>query len=100
MVTILTMCFPLMFGQITSQFFDYSWHLWQSDMQTILNGFSSLAQVTNSNASHDELHLTCERWFLCSKIIRQLIVSGFPSDEKSLQVVCCPRGFLLTFILY
>ncbi|XP_076958447.1 uncharacterized protein LOC143634179 isoform X1 [Bidens hawaiensis] len=75
------------FAQISSQFFDYSWHLWQSDMQTVLNGFSSLAQITSSNASHDDLYLTCERWFLCSKIIRQLIVSGFPSDEKSLQEV-------------
>lgn len=78
------------FAEITSQFFEYSWHLWQTDMKTILNGFSSLTQITNSNASEihqDELYLTCERWFLCSKIIRQLIVSGFPSDEKSLQEV-------------
>ncbi|XP_071722890.1 uncharacterized protein [Rutidosis leptorrhynchoides] len=75
------------FAEISSQFFDYSWHLWQTDMQTILNGFASLAQNTNSNPSHDELYLTCERWYLCSKIIRQLVVSGFPSDEKSLQEV-------------
>ncbi|XP_071697003.1 uncharacterized protein [Rutidosis leptorrhynchoides] len=75
------------FAEISSQFFDYSWHIWQSDMQIILNGFASLAQNTNLNPSHDELYLTCERWFLCSKIIRQLIVSGYPSDEKSLQEV-------------
>ncbi|KVI11424.1 hypothetical protein Ccrd_010162 [Cynara cardunculus var. scolymus] len=90
------------FAEISSQFFDYSWHLWQSDMQTILNGFSSLAQITTSNASehhHDELYLICERWFLCSKIIRQLIVSGFPSDEKSLQLVALPTTSVINYLV-
>ncbi|CAK9150403.1 unnamed protein product [Ilex paraguariensis] len=78
------------FAEISSQFFDYSWHLWQRDVQTILLGFSALAQNFSSNASdlhHDDLYLICERWFLCSKIIRQLIISGFPSDAKSFQEV-------------
>ncbi|KAM7467952.1 hypothetical protein LguiB_015514 [Lonicera macranthoides] len=78
------------YAEISSQFFDYSWRLWQSDVQTILHGFSALAQNLSPNASephHEDLYLTCERWFLCSKIIRQLIISGFPSDAKSLEEV-------------
>ncbi|XP_055812691.1 uncharacterized protein LOC129882425 isoform X2 [Solanum dulcamara] len=78
------------FAEICTQFFDYSWHLWQTDVQTILHGFSALAQTFGGSAAelhHDDLYLTCERWFLCSKIIRQLIISGFPSDAKTLQEV-------------
>lgn len=85
--------------QISSQFFDYSWRLWQSDMQTILLGFSTLAQSYNPNAleqHHDELYLISERWLLCLKIIRQLITSGFPSDAKSVQVVTS-SSFLFVF---
>ncbi|GFY82389.1 ARM repeat superfamily protein [Actinidia rufa] len=66
------------------------WHLWQSDLQTILHGFSLLTQNTSSNASElhqDDLYLTCERWLLCTKIIRQLIISGFPIDAKLIQEV-------------
>ncbi|XP_050205030.1 uncharacterized protein LOC126655060 isoform X2 [Mercurialis annua] len=78
------------FAEISSHFFDYCWRLWQSDVQTILHGFSAIAQSYNSNAlkqHHDELYLTSERWLLCSKIIRQLIVSGFQSDAKCIQEV-------------
>ncbi|GLT55700.1 hypothetical protein SLA2020_287960 [Shorea laevis] len=78
------------FAEISSHLFDYSWHLWQSDVQTILHGFSTIAQGYSSNAveqHHDELYLTCERWLLCSKIIRQLIISGFQSDAKCIQEV-------------
>ncbi|KAJ4704392.1 importin-11-like [Melia azedarach] len=78
------------FSEISSHLFDYSWHLWQSDVQTILHGFSTIVPGYNSNTleqHHDELYLTCERWLLCLKIIRQLIVSGFPSDAKCIQEV-------------
>lgn len=78
------------YAEITSHFFDYSWRLWQSDVQTILHGFSTLAQGYSSNTSeqhHDDLNLICERWLLCLKIIRQLITSGFASDAKSIQEV-------------
>ncbi|KAM1351605.1 hypothetical protein COP2_032275 [Malus domestica] len=78
------------FAEISAQFFDYSWHLWQSDMQTILHGFCTISESYNSNAlelHQDELYLTCERWLLCLRIICQLIVSGFPSDAKCLQEV-------------
>ncbi|KAL5540225.1 hypothetical protein UlMin_044171 [Ulmus minor] len=78
------------FAEISSHFFDYSWHLWQSDVQTILHGFSTLAQSFNSNPleqHHEELFLTCERWLLCLKIIRQLVIFGFPGDAYSVQEV-------------
>ncbi|CAN4115888.1 unnamed protein product [Withania somnifera] len=78
------------FAEICAQFFDYNWHLWQTDLQTILHSFSAPAQTFGGSAAelhHDDLYLTCERWFLCSKIIRQLIISGFPSDAKTLQEV-------------
>ncbi|KAK7395087.1 hypothetical protein VNO78_15629 [Psophocarpus tetragonolobus] len=77
------------FAEISSHFFDYSWRLWQSDVQTILHGFSSLSQSCSLNAEDQphELFLTCERWLLCSKIVRQLIISGFQSDSKCFQEV-------------
>lgn len=77
------------FAEISSQFFDYSWHLWQTDLQAILLGFSQLSQ-NGSNALElrpDDLYLTCDRWFLCIKIVRQLLISGFLSDAKSMQEV-------------
>ncbi|GMY25532.1 importin-11 [Fagus crenata] len=78
------------FAEISSHFFDYSWHIWQRDVQAILHGFSTLSQSYNSNdpnQHHDELSLLCERWLLCLKILRQLIISGFPSDAKCVQEV-------------
>lgn len=74
--------------QISSQFFDYSWQLWQRDAQSILHGFSAVAQSSSADDSemHNDLYLTCQRWFLCSKIIRQLIIAGFPGDAKTMQV--------------
>lgn len=78
------------YAEITSHLFGYSWGLWQSDVQAILNSFSTLAQSYTSNAleqCHDELYLMSERWLLCLKIIRQLIISGFPSDSKCVQEV-------------
>ncbi|KAJ0089029.1 hypothetical protein Patl1_31375 [Pistacia atlantica] len=78
------------FAEISSHLFDYSWHLWQSDVQTILRGLSTISPSYNSNAleqHNDELYLTCERWLLCSKIIRQLIISGFQSDAKCIQEI-------------
>ncbi|GAU35098.1 hypothetical protein TSUD_162030 [Trifolium subterraneum] len=48
------------FAEISSQFFDYSWRLWQSDVQALLHGFSALSQNYNSNADDQqhELYLT------------------------------------------
>ncbi|GAB4833991.1 hypothetical protein Ancab_032243 [Ancistrocladus abbreviatus] len=78
------------FAEISAHFFDYSWQLWQSDLQNILHGFSALVQNIGSNTPDvhkDELYLVCERWLLCLKIVRQLTISGLPSDAKSIQEV-------------
>ncbi|KAL5974983.1 hypothetical protein ACLOJK_031659 [Asimina triloba] len=61
-----------------------------SDAQTILNNFTALMQRFPANVSGnnlDDLFLTCERWLLCSKVVRQLVISGFPSDANSVQEV-------------
>ncbi|KAG9453520.1 hypothetical protein H6P81_006424 [Aristolochia fimbriata] len=75
------------FAEISSHLFDYCWHLWRSDVQTILNKFSSGQCFSINTVEQQDLHLTCERWLLCSKIIRQLIISGYQSDAKSVQEV-------------
>ncbi|KAL6508046.1 hypothetical protein OROGR_024241 [Orobanche gracilis] len=79
------------YSEIASQFFDYSWHLWQTDVQNIIHGFSALAQNA-SELQHGDIYLTCERWLLCSKIIRQLIIFGFPSDSNSMLLYCLLGG--------
>lgn len=79
-----------MYAEISSHLFDYSWNLWKSDMEQILQGFSVLVQTFGSNTTEQHLNeqfLICERWLLCMKIIRQLIISGFQSDAKSMQEV-------------
>ncbi|XP_057519328.1 uncharacterized protein LOC130800020 isoform X2 [Amaranthus tricolor] len=78
------------YAEISSHFFDYCWHLWQSDVQRILLGFSELGHNFSSNGldqHQNQLYLICERWYLCLKIIRQLVISGHQSDSKSLQEV-------------
>ncbi|KAL9230690.1 hypothetical protein vseg_006007 [Gypsophila vaccaria] len=78
------------YAEISSHFFDYCWHLWQSDVPIILHSFSELLHNFSSNNSdqrQSELYLTCERWYLCLKIIRQLTISGHQSDSKSMQEV-------------
>ncbi|KAF9615761.1 hypothetical protein IFM89_026227 [Coptis chinensis] len=64
--------------------------LHQNDWQAILSAFSALTQSFASNAPvehQDDLYLTCERWLFCLKAVRQLIISGFQSDAKSMQEV-------------
>ncbi|XP_031489687.1 uncharacterized protein LOC116257214 [Nymphaea colorata] len=78
------------FSEICSHFLEYSWGLWQRDFQTIFHRLSSLPQssfVAAAVEGQDDLQLICERWLLCLKIIRQMILFGFPSDAKSIQVV-------------
>ncbi|XP_020578156.1 importin-11 isoform X2 [Phalaenopsis equestris] len=78
------------FSEIAALLFDYSWSLWKSDVQTILQSFSSLALPDPSNSLREHqssLLLTCERWLFCTKIIRQLIISGNASDATSAQEV-------------
>ncbi|KAG0496429.1 hypothetical protein HPP92_001120 [Vanilla planifolia] len=99
-----------MFAEIASMLFDYSWNLWQSDMRTILQSFAGLIQCIPSSSLMEhqvDLLLTCERWLLCTKIIRQLIISGNASDSTSAQVVqpvkeVCPMllNVIQSFLLY
>ncbi|KAL4189780.1 hypothetical protein AMTRI_Chr08g167070 [Amborella trichopoda] len=78
------------FAEISSHFFGYTWNLWQGDIHTILQQFSLLIQYPVGDKSaelQDGLHLICERWLLCLKIISHMVVSGFPRDSKSMQEV-------------
>lgn len=78
------------FSEIASHLFEYTWNLWQRDVQTILQNFSACSQHITINSlveKQNDLLLTCERWLLCSKIIRQLIISGSPSDVTTVQEV-------------
>lgn len=78
-----------LFCQIASNLFEYCWSLWKTDVQKILQGLSGASQCLPANSlvlQQDNLLLICERWLLCSKIIRQLIISGYPSDSTSLEV--------------
>ncbi|XP_028549715.1 importin-11 isoform X2 [Dendrobium catenatum] len=78
------------FSEVAALLFDYTWNLWKSDVQTILQSFSCLAQCDSSNSlmeHQNDLLLTCERWLFCTKIIRQLIISGNASDATSAQEV-------------
>lgn len=78
------------FSEIAVLLFDCIWNFWQSDLRTILQKFSSLNQSAPSNSLLEHQHdllLTCERWFLCTKIIRQLIIFGNTTDATSAQEV-------------
>lgn len=78
------------FSEIASHLFEYTWSLWQRDVQSILQGFSALSQALTSTSileQQNNMLLTCERWLLCSKIIRQLIISGYASDVTSAEEV-------------
>jgi hypothetical protein len=52
------------------------------------------------NQYHDELSLMCERWLLCLKIIRQLMISRFPSDAKCVQVVISVLWIFFFFFFF
>lgn len=76
--------------QITSHLFEYTWNLWKSDVQTILQNLSMLSQRSDIDSileQSNDLMLICDRWLLCLKIIRQLIFSGYASDSTTAQVV-------------
>ncbi|XP_020265316.1 importin-11 isoform X2 [Asparagus officinalis] len=74
------------FSEIASLLFEYTWSLWQRDVQNILQGFAALSLELASTSiveQQNDMFLTCERWLLCSKIIRQLVISGYASDVTS-----------------
>jgi len=62
------------------------WSQWCSDLNTIIAGLpSALAAPTGPQAQPLLLHF--ERCLLLLKILRRLIVFGFPSDAKTLEPV-------------
>uniref|UniRef100_A0A0E0EGH6 Importin N-terminal domain-containing protein n=1 Tax=Oryza meridionalis TaxID=40149 RepID=A0A0E0EGH6_9ORYZ len=70
------------YAEITSHLFEYTWNLWKSDVQTILQNLSMLSQRSDIDSileQSNDLMLICDRWLLCLKIIRQLIFSGYAS---------------------
>jgi hypothetical protein len=78
------------YAEITSHLFEYTWNLWKSDVQTILQNLSMLSQRSDIDSileQSNDLMLICDRWLLCLKIIRQLIFSGYASDSTTAQVV-------------
>lgn len=78
------------FEEITTQLFDYTWHQWCSDTQSILHEFSfmqSSEQKVFSLEWKEMLQLTCDRWLLCLKAMRRMLIFGVPTDAKSVRMV-------------
>ncbi|KAK8461170.1 hypothetical protein SEVIR_2G454900v4 [Setaria viridis] len=78
------------YAEITGHLFDYTWNLWKSDVQTILQNLSMLLQRNDRDSileQSNDLILICDRWLLCLKIVRQLIFSGYASDSRTAQDV-------------
>ncbi|GFR48983.1 hypothetical protein Agub_g11001, partial [Astrephomene gubernaculifera] len=103
------------FAQVTELLFSHVWGQWCSDTQALL-GPGGLAEALRGGtagtaaagaggtaapppqppASPQQLLQTCERWMLLLKILRRLLLHGFPSDARSLAPVaavhsCCPH---------
>ncbi len=72
--------------KITKQLLDHVWGQWCSDLSTILSGLPE-ALASPSGAQAQPLLLHFERWLLLLKILRRLVVFGFPSDAKTLEPV-------------
>ncbi|PNH03022.1 Importin-11 [Tetrabaena socialis] len=80
-------------GQVTELLFGHVWGQWCSDTQLLL---SALPAGLESATPAQPLLQSCERWMLLLKILRRLILHGFPSDAKALAPVaavhsCCPH---------
>uniref|UniRef100_A0A0A9D5B9 Uncharacterized protein n=1 Tax=Arundo donax TaxID=35708 RepID=A0A0A9D5B9_ARUDO len=78
------------YTEITSHLFEYTWNLWKSNVQTILQNLSMLSQRNDIDSileQSNDLILICDQWLLCLKIVRQLIFSGYASDSRTAQEV-------------
>ncbi|KAJ1292538.1 hypothetical protein BS78_02G399200 [Paspalum vaginatum] len=78
------------YAEITGHLFEYTWNLWKSDVQNILQNLSMLSQRNDIDSileQSNDLILICDRWLLCLKIVRQLIFSGYASDSRTAQEV-------------
>ncbi|GIM07011.1 hypothetical protein Vretimale_11220 [Volvox reticuliferus] len=81
------------FAQVTELLFGHVWGQWCTDTQLLLSG---LPAGLESAAPAQPLMQICERWMLLLKILRRLILHGFPSDARTLAPVaavhsCCPH---------
>ncbi|KAG2435382.1 hypothetical protein HXX76_007454 [Chlamydomonas incerta] len=85
------------FAQVTELLFSHVWGQWCADTQQLLAGLpAGLEAPPAGNAQSQALLQTCERWMLLLKVLRRLILHGFPSDAKTLAPVpavhsCCPH---------
>ncbi|KAL6896683.1 hypothetical protein ACP4OV_007255 [Aristida adscensionis] len=78
------------YAEITNHLFDYTWNLWKSDVQNIIQSLSMLSQRNDIDSileQSNDIILMCDRWLLCLKIVRQLIFSGYASDSRTAQEV-------------
>ncbi|XP_078444953.1 ARM repeat superfamily protein [Wolffia australiana] len=78
------------FREIASHLFGYIWNLWKTDVPKILQHLSG-----HMHLNQEDLILICQRWLLCSKILRQLVISGHPSDttvpeDVAVVIEVCP----------
>ncbi|CAL8468538.1 g8078 [Coccomyxa elongata] len=72
------------FADVTKLLYDSYWNQWLADTTTLLQ---VLPEAVNSSEQNASVVLTFERWLLVLKGLRRLILFGFQSDAKSLQVV-------------
>lgn len=79
------------FAEVSSQLFDHTWHHWYSDTQNLMKTLALIVSSGREGAmspeDQQEFSLTCERWLLCCKSLRRMLIFGFPSDFKSIQEV-------------
>ncbi|KAG2446835.1 hypothetical protein HYH02_008395 [Chlamydomonas schloesseri] len=87
------------FAQVTELLFGHVWGQWCADTQQLLAGLPAGLEAPpagGSTSASQALLQSCERWMLLLKILRRLILHGFPSDAKTLAPVpavhsCCPH---------
>ncbi|GLC33673.1 hypothetical protein PLESTB_000102300 [Pleodorina starrii] len=84
------------FAQVTELLFGHVWGQWCSDTQLLLAGLPAGLESATPAAQPQPLLQSCERWMLLLKILRRLILHGFPSDARTLAPVaavhsCCPH---------
>jgi hypothetical protein len=72
--------------QITSQLMDHVWGQWCSDLTAVLSGLPA-ALAAPAGAAAQPLLLHFERWLLLLKVLRRLVVFGYPSDARTLEPV-------------
>jgi len=72
------------FAEIAQFLFESLWSQWGSDTQVLL---SRIPDSLDSPLAGQPLLPSFERWLLLLKIMRRLILFGYPSDAKSLQPV-------------